>query len=49
VGAGAILAGRIVTPPKGATVVLLSGGNIDMALHHRIVSGEDVDLAQEAA
>jgi threonine dehydratase len=49
VGAGAILAGRIAAPTEGATVVLLSGGNIDMALHHRIVSGEDVDLAQEAA
>lgn len=49
VGAGAILAGRIAAPSIGTTVVLLSGGNIDMTLHHRIVSGEDVDLAQEAA
>ncbi len=30
--------------PSGPTVVLLSGGNIDMNLHHRIVSGEDVDV-----
>jgi threonine dehydratase len=48
VGVGAILAGR-VAPADGATVVLLSGGNVDMALHHRVVSGEDVDLAAEAA
>jgi hypothetical protein len=25
----------------------LSGGNIDMKLHHRIISGEDVDVSQE--
>ena len=30
--------------PTGPTAVLLSGGNIDMALHHRIIAGEDVDL-----
>jgi threonine dehydratase len=49
VGAAAILAGRIAPVGSGPTVVLLSGGNIDMGLHHRIVSGEDVDLAAEAA
>ncbi|MEL7256756.1 MAG: hydroxyectoine utilization dehydratase EutB [Pseudomonadota bacterium] len=42
VGIGALLAGKV--KPKGETAVLLSGGNIDMALHHRIVSGEDVDV-----
>jgi threonine dehydratase len=49
VAVGAILAGRIHKPATGSTVALLSGGNIDMALHHRIISGEDVDLSQEAA
>jgi threonine dehydratase len=48
VGVGAILAGR-VRAQGGATAVLLSGGNIDMDLHFRIVSGEDVDVSQEAA
>ena len=32
---------------KGPTMLLLSGGNIDMALHHRIISGEDVDVTKE--
>jgi threonine dehydratase len=43
----AILAGKIAAP--GPVAALVSGGNIDMALHHRIVSGEDVDVAKEAA
>jgi len=30
-----------------AAAVLLSGGNIDMKLHHRIVSGENVDVTGE--
>jgi len=30
--------------PEGVTVALLSGGNIDMNLHHRIIGGEDVDV-----
>lgn len=42
VGIAALLAGKV--RPNGETVLLLSGGNIDMALHHRIVSGEDVDV-----
>ncbi|SLN62196.1 hydroxyectoine utilization dehydratase EutB [Oceanibacterium hippocampi] len=45
VGVGAILAGKVRA--AGPTVVLLSGRNIDMALHHRIISGEDVDVAEE--
>jgi len=44
-GVGAVLAGKV--RPQGPTMLLLSGGNIDMALHHRIVSGEDVDLTRE--
>lgn len=47
VGVGALLAGKVAL--HGPTMVLLSGGNIDMGLHHRIVSGEDVDVAEEAA
>ncbi|MGB1390909.1 MAG: hydroxyectoine utilization dehydratase EutB, partial [Paracoccaceae bacterium] len=45
VGIAALLAGKIT--PDGPTSVLLSGGNIDMKLHHRIVSGEDVDVMAE--
>lgn len=47
VGVAALLSGRI--EPSGPTMLLLSGGNIDMTLHHRIASGEDVDLTREAA
>lgn len=42
VGIAALLSDK--TKPEGTTVVLLSGGNIDMNLHHRIISGEDVDV-----
>lgn len=38
VGVAALLAGRIAAP--GTTAVLLSGANIDMDLHRRIVNGE---------
>lgn len=44
VGIAALLAGKV--RPSGKTAVLLSGGNIDMGLHHRLVSGEDVDVAK---
>jgi threonine dehydratase len=37
VGLGALLAGKVV--PRGPTVVVLSGRNIDMNLHRRIVAG----------
>jgi threonine dehydratase len=47
VGAAALLAGKVA--PDGPTIVLLSGANIDMTLHHRIASGEDVDLMAEGA
>lgn len=45
VGIAALLSGKVI--PTGPTAVLLSGGNIDMQLHHRIISGEDVDVTQE--
>jgi len=47
VGVAALLSGKVV--PNGPTMVLLSGGNIDMGLHHRVISGENVDLQEEAA
>ena len=47
VGVAAILAGKVQA--SGPVVALLSGGNIDMNQHFRIVSGEDVDVSKEAA
>ncbi|WP_299849248.1 hydroxyectoine utilization dehydratase EutB [uncultured Roseovarius sp.] len=44
VGIAALLSGKV--KPDGPTAVILSGGNIDMNLHHRIISGEDVDVTQ---
>lgn len=41
-GIAALLSGKV--RPSGPTAILLSGGNIDMELHHRIISGEDVDV-----
>ncbi|MEP2028069.1 MAG: hydroxyectoine utilization dehydratase EutB [Paracoccaceae bacterium] len=46
VGIAALLAGKVKDP--GRCVALISGQNIDMALHHRIISGEDVDVTVEA-
>jgi len=46
VGMAALLSGKVVS--GGPALVLLSGGNIDMHLHHRIISGEDVDVSGEA-
>lgn len=45
VGLAAVLSEKFV--PKGKTVILLSGSNIDMTLHHRIISGENVDVTKE--
>jgi len=45
VGIAALLAGLAQDP--GTTVALVSGCNIDMNLHYRVVSGEDVDVATE--
>lgn len=45
VGIAALLSGKV--QPNGPMALLLSGGNIDMTLHHRIVSGEDVDVTAE--
>ena len=45
VGIAALLAGKISNP--GHCVSLVSGQNIDMVLHKRIIDGENVDLANE--
>lgn len=45
VGVAALLSRKVM--PDGPVAVLLSGGNIDMTLHHRIISGKDVDVAVE--
>jgi threonine dehydratase len=42
-GVAAMLAGKVA--PRGPVMLILSGGNIDMKLHHRVISGEDVDVA----
>jgi threonine dehydratase len=47
VGIAALLAGKLRC--QGPTVLLLSGRNIDMALHARVIAGEDVDLAHDTA
>lgn len=47
VGIAALLAGKVSSP--GRTVALVSGGNIDMDLHRRIIGGEDVDLLAETS
>ena len=46
VGIAALQAGLINTP--GSAVVILSGCNIDPALHRRIIGGEDVDATLES-
>lgn len=45
VAMAALLSGKI--RPEGPTLALVSGGNIDMRLHHRIISGEDVDVTKQ--
>ncbi|MDE0308588.1 MAG: hydroxyectoine utilization dehydratase EutB [Acidiferrobacterales bacterium] len=48
-GAGAVAIAALLSRkfvPTGPTVALVSGGNIDMRLHHRITCGEDVDLSR---
>ena len=46
VGIAALMSGKIKDP--GRCITLISGQNIDMTLHHRIVSGENVDVAEES-
>jgi threonine dehydratase len=42
VGIASLLSGRV--QPKGVTLALLSGGNIEMELHHRLICGEVVEV-----
>ncbi len=44
VGIAALLSGKVALQPPVA--IIASGGNIDMKLHHRIVSGENVDVTE---
>ena len=46
VGVAAVLGGHV--QPRGKTVILICGGNVDMAQHHRVISGEDVDVLAES-
>ncbi len=46
VGIAALLAGKIRNP--GRSIVLVSGQNIDMMLHKRLIDGEDVDVGMES-
>lgn len=46
VGIAALLAGKISNP--GKCVALISGQNIDMDLHKRLIDGEDVDLLKDS-
>ena len=46
VGIAALLAGKIANP--GKCVVLVTGRNIDMTLHKRLIDGENVDLMADA-
>ncbi len=51
-GSGAVAIGAVLAEKMqlaGPTMLVLSGGNIDMGIHHRVVSGETVDVAAEAA
>lgn len=47
VGIGALLAGKL--KPTGPVVVILSGANIDMELHRRIVCGDSDPFGEVAA
>ena len=44
VGIAALLSGKIKS--HAPVAVLTSGGNIDMNLHHRIISGENIDFPE---
>ena len=47
VGIAALLSGKVTDP--GRCVALVTGCNLDMTLHKRIIDGEDVDVAAETA
>lgn len=43
VGIAAMLSGRLSTPP-GPVATIITGRNLDMALFHRIMDGQDVEI-----
>ncbi|WP_373086232.1 hydroxyectoine utilization dehydratase EutB [Sneathiella sp.] len=45
VGIAALMAGKIKNP--GACVIVISGCNIDMGLHKRLIDGENIDMLEE--
>ncbi len=47
VGIAAVMANKVKL--TGPAVIVLSGGNTAMELHHRIISGEDVDVTAKSA
>ena len=47
VGIAALLTGKVKS--RGPTASVVSGGNVGMEQHFRIISGEDVDVSGEAA
>ena len=48
VGIAALLSGRL-GPLEGPVVAILSGRNVDMALHRRVINGETDPFAEEVA
>ncbi len=51
-GAGAVGIAAVLAQtfkPKGPVALILSGGNVDMEQHFRVIGGEDVDLMKEVA
>jgi threonine dehydratase len=47
VGIAALIAQKF--KPEGPVALILSGGNVDMEQHFRVIGGEDVDLMEEKA
>jgi len=45
VGIAALLSGKLQC--SKLLTIIVSGGNIDLDLHYRIISGENVDVASE--
>ncbi|MEO1989127.1 MAG: hydroxyectoine utilization dehydratase EutB [Martelella sp.] len=51
-GAGAVGIAAVIAQtfkPQGPVALILSGGNVDMEQHFRVIGGEDVDLMKEVA
>ncbi|AQZ52151.1 hydroxyectoine utilization dehydratase EutB [Martelella mediterranea] len=51
-GAGAVGIAAVLAQtfkPQGPVALILSGGNVDMKQHFRVIGGEDVDLMKELA